>query len=393
MRILIAAGGTGGHVRPAIATAQAIIERMPSASVYFVTDGRPVAEKFFSQVKFGRELLFPDHDHAPKKSDLPAWFAAWRRARRLLRDFEPDVVVGLGGYPTFVLGLAALGNPFAAFLNLSLGRRAARPRFPSRAPQRPPLVLLEQNAHAGKAVKLLSRVANAILLALPEAKSAIAGDVVVETVGNPLPPEFSHAFPGRDAAMMQSLGLEPNRLTLAVLGGSQGARGVNEMVLAIRGELGLRFPELQILFLTGEADYEKVANAVAKDPAPHTVVRPFEHRMRAVYEAADVVVCRAGGTTLAELAVVGRPMAVVPYPYHRDRHQLRNAEAFARVGAAKIVEEGEGAAARLSAALLPWLTSSAERENAARAARTLGHPDAACVAARRILEIGGLDGA
>ncbi len=391
MRILLAAGGTGGHVTPAIATAQAIVERLPSASIVFVADGRPVAEKFFSRVSFGREHLFPDHVTAPKKHELLAWWAAFRRARALLRDFEPDVIAGFGGYPTFVLGLAALGSPVTALLRAWLGAPAPRlPAFPSRAPSRPPLVLLEQNAHPGKAVRFLAKNCAAVLLAMPDAKDHLRGGVRSEVVGNPLPAAFTSSPVKGKAEAASEFGLDPGRPTLLVCGGSQGARGVNRLVLGARAELCKRFPDLQILFISGDAEFEAVRREVQDNPQPQTIVLPFEHRMRLAYECADVVVCRAGGTTLAELAIVGRPMVVVPYPYHRDRHQSRNAEAFARVGAARIVEEGEGAPSKMLEALTNYLRDPGLRTSAAAAARTLGFPDAADRAAKRILEIGGL---
>lgn len=389
MRILLAAGGTGGHVTPAIAVAEAIVEAMPSASVLFVADGRPVAEKFFSRVRFGREHLFPRHTTAPRKHEVGAWFAAYRRARAILRDFEPDVVAGFGGYPTLIVGAATLGSPLAAIAAFATGRRAPRPKFPSRAPKRPPLVLLEQNAHPGKAVRWLRGVCDRVLLSFAAAGAHFRPDEPVEVTGNPLPAGFSGARPDERA---EGFGLESGRTTLLVLGGSQGARGVNRLLLAARPELRSRFPELQILFLAGDLDFETVRDEVRRTAGPPTVVLPFEHRMRAAYELADVVVCRAGGTTLAELAIVGRPMVVVPYPYHKDRHQLRNAEAFAQAGAATIVEEGDGADSKFIAAVSAWLSDAAARATAAASARTLGHPDAARVAARRILEAGGYDG-
>lgn len=388
MRILLAAGGTGGHVTPAIATAEAIVEALPSASVLFVADGRPVAEKFFSRVGFGREHLFPRHKTAPKLREVFAWIAAYRRARAVLRDFEPDVVVGFGGYPTMILGVAALGVPPAACLRFIASSRAPVPHFPSRAPKRPPIVLLEQNARPGRSVRFLRRVCDRVLLSFEDARAFLSEDGV-ELTGNPLP----RTFLGESTdARPEEFGLVPGKTTLLVLGGSQGARGVNRLLLATRAELGRRFPDLQILFIAGDLDFESVKQEVATTPGPPTVVLPFEHRMRRAYETADLVVCRAGGTTLAELAIIGRPMVVVPYPYHQDRHQLRNAEVFARVGAASIVEEGAGAENTFLEAVSRWLGDRGARDRASIAARTLGHPGAAATAARRILEIGGYSG-
>jgi UDP-N-acetylglucosamine--N-acetylmuramyl-(pentapeptide) pyrophosphoryl-undecaprenol N-acetylglucosamine transferase len=386
VRVLLAAGGTGGHVTPAIATAEAIVAALPSASVLFVTDGRPVAEKFFSRVRFGREHLFPDHTTAPKKSDVSAWFHAYRRARAILRDFEPDVVAGFGGYPTFIVGAAALGSPFVALARLATRTKSPSASFPSRAPRHPPLVLLEQNAHPGRAVKFFQGVSERVLLSFAAARERLDNQTITATTGNPLPASFSAGEVASDPA---SFGLEPGRPTLLVLGGSQGARGVNKLVLGARAELARQLPQVQILFIAGDLDYADVCAEVEKAPLPRTIVLPFEHRMREAYEIADLVVCRAGGTTLAELAIVGKPMVLIPYPYHKDHHQRHNAKAFADVGAATIVEEGNGASDAFRAALMRWLTNEAARERAVRAARTLGRPNAAHDAAEQILAIGG----
>lgn len=287
-----------------------------------------------------------------------------------------------------ILGFAALGGLPAACFRFLASSRAPVSQFPSRAPKRPPIVLLEQNARPGRSVRLLRRVCDRVLLSFEDARAFLSGDGI-ELIGNPLPRAFlGESTMGRP----EEFGLAAGKVTLLVLGGSQGARGVNKLMLATRAELGRRFPDLQILFIAGDLDFESVKQEVATSAGPPTVVLPFEHRMRQAYEVADLVVCRAGGTTLAELAIIGRPMVVVPYPYHKDRHQLRNAEAFARVGAATIVEEGAGAENVFLEAVSRWLADRGERERAGIAARTLGHPAAAKLAARRILEVGGHSG-
>lgn len=389
MRILLAAGGTGGHLRPALAVADALRRLEPAAELRFLTTGRPVVEKFFAGSSLAREALFPERQGAPRRLDVAAWWDAYRRTRRLLRSFAPDVVAGFGGYPTAIAGCAALSGflgPVSAACRILLGRpgRALGAADAGRRSRRPRLVLLEQNARPGRAVRLLARSASLVLLALPGAETRLPRKSAMLFTGNPLPCEFDEP---RDIAVdPREFLLEPGRPTLLVLGGSQGARGVNRMALEARPLLARSHPELQILLISGDTDYWEVNDRLRGEPLPRTVAVPFETRMRQAYQVADVVVARGGGTTLAELAVVGRPMVLVPYPHHRDRHQFANAAAFERAGAARVVPEGPGAAARLAEAVAGWLDDAAARRRAGERARTLWRPGAATRCAELILE-------
>ncbi len=367
-RVLIAAGGTGGHLRPALSCAEAVVRAEPAAAIHFATAGRPLDERFLGGRGFGITPLFPRLQRAPRKTELGAYAAAFFAARRLVRDFEPDVVVGAGGYVTLAAGLAALGAAPTAFLRAAAGLRGPLP-----------LVLLEQNALPGGAVRVLARSAAVILLAVDDARAHCRGARCVVT-GNPLAPEFSVDV----AADPAQFGLAHGKKTIVVLGGSQGARGVNEMMIAARRAFAAR-RDVQILHVAGDADVESVRAAVHAEPEPATIVVPFETRMRQAYEVADVVVARSGGTTLAELAAVGRPSVLVPYPHHKDGHQFANAAVFERAAAARVVPEGAGAADRLVAELLRFLDDPSAARSAAAAARSLGPRDAADRAAREIL--------
>ncbi len=377
MRVLLAAGGTGGHLRPAVATAEAILRARPDAEIVFLTAGRKVGERFFEGVDARREPLFAGREGYPAKRDLPAWSRAFARAREVGRRLAPDVVAGFGSYPTALAGLAGLGPAPIAVGRLLLRRRAG-----------PPLVLLDQNATAGKAVRTLAPIARKILLSFEAARADVDGlgaEVIV--TGNPLPRAFTHGdVPRRDPA---AWGLRADRPTVVCLGGSQGARAVNEMILAARGAVAAACPHAQIVLLTGEGEHDAVRRALAGEEGGEegaTIVAvPFETRMKELYAIADVVVARAGGTTLAELAILGRPLVLVPYPHSKDRHQFANARVFEEAGAARVVEQGEGAAERLAAALTAWLGDAAARDAAAEAARGLGAPDAAERCAAEIL--------
>lgn len=374
MRLLFAAGGTGGHLRPAIALAEAVLERDPCASICFATSGREVDDRFLDGSPYGRVALFDRGGGAPSRANVPLLARAFGRARRLLRDFEPDVVVGFGGY-VGALGCAAALRPAARVLG---SRLIGRPRR-----GRTPIVLLEQNARAGWPVRWLHPHADRVLLSLPEAARDLSHDRF-EVTGNPLPASL---LKGGGAPDPRDFGLEPGRRTLLVLGGSQGARGVNRMLLAARPLLANQCPELQIALLSGPLDYPDVAAALKRDPGPPTVAWPFESRMRELYELSDLVVARAGGTTLSELALVGRALVLVPYPHHRDGHQFENARVFQRAGAAVVCPEGADGPRALARAVTGLVRDPAARDRAAAACRSLGRPDAAKRSAEIVVDV------
>lgn len=370
-RVLIAAGGTGGHVYPALATAQAILRIEPTAQIKFLTSGQRSGESALDASSFPCEPLFPGRVHAPGKWNVPAYVGAAMRARRVVAEFRPDVVAGFGGYLTLCAGVAALGPLPLALLRLALGRRAE-----------PALVVFEQNVRVGKAVSVLKDAAARIVLAFPilDPERLPPGRVSVE--GNPLRADFD----AEASVDPTAFGLEPDRPTVVALGGSQGARGVNRMVLGMRAELLRRCPGVQILMLTGAVDHAAVSDEIARTPEPRTVAVPFESRMNDVLRLADVVVARAGATTLSEVARIGKPLALVPYPYG-DRHQFDNARLFERVGGAAIVEEGDGAAVRLLHVVARWLVDPAARAAAAEKSRSLHRADAASRCAQLVLQL------
>ena len=344
----------------------------PDAEIAFLTAGRSVGEHFFAGTDWPRHPLFPGEKAYPKRADVATWLGAFARARTVLSDFRPDVVAGFGSYPTALAAVARLGPlPLAV------------PRFLVRSRRGPPLVLLEQNAIPGRSVRWLAPAAEKVLLAFEVAAVELPRVREAVVTGNPLPRAFTHGeTPPFDVARY---GLTAGRPTIVGLGGSQGARGVNEMILAARGELGTRWPDAQVLLLTGEGEHDAVRQAVDQSTGVPIALIPFSHEMKAIYAFADVIVARAGGTTLAELAIVGRPAALVPYPYAADDHQTANARVFEQAGAARIVAQGDAAPQRLLDAIAPWMDDAAARTTAGDAARAMGRSDAAARCAAELV--------
>jgi len=358
-RVLVAAGGTGGHVVPGLALARTIVEREPAATVTFAGTSRGIETRVVPEAGYALDLLpvLPLSRRLSVETVLApfAALAGTVAAWRLIRRRRVDVVAGMGGYVTLPVALAA--------------RLAGVP-----------VVLHEQNAVAGLANKLAVRVASRVALGVAEAASSFpAGKTVV--VGNPVRPELLRLDRAAlRAEALAAFGLEPGRRTLLVFGGSQGARRVNQAVTAATAS----WPHpwgMQILHACGRRDEAAVREAwqAANPEARGLVVRvtPFVDRMDLAYAAADLALTRAGAMTLAELTVVGMPAVMVPLPHATNDHQRGNARAAADAGGALVVEDGDLDGPALAAAVAPLLSDPGTLARMGRAMLSLAYPRAA----------------
>ncbi|MBZ0152673.1 MAG: UDP-N-acetylglucosamine--N-acetylmuramyl-(pentapeptide) pyrophosphoryl-undecaprenol N-acetylglucosamine transferase, partial [Planctomycetes bacterium] len=315
-RVCLVSGGTGGHLMPALVLARAMRGRghLP----LLVTEGREVEREILRrELPDVREVRLPPA--ARVRLALPIWLVrATFAARRLLREHGIDDVVITGGRPSVPVGLAAR----------SLGL---------------PLYLLEQNAVMGRANRWLQRFARRVYQGLPFAHQGLPFAAVPSAggagerrrfvlTGTPLRSGIGSISRAEARAM---LGLDDEAPVVLVTGGSQGAQSLNQIVP--RALLALDRP-LQVLHLAGMGRDEAVRVLYAGGRlVAH--VRPVALDMDRMLAAADLVICRGGGTTVAELAAVGRPAVIVPYPHHKDRQQLHNARVLADRGAAIVIEE------------------------------------------------------
>ena len=351
---VIAGGGTAGHVLPGISIGQEIVSRgAPPHAVHFVGGTRGIETRLVAEAGFGLTAL-PGRGLQRRLtvSNVAAAIGlarAFVQALFVLRRRRPAVVVGLGGYASAACGAAA-------------------------ALLRVPLVIAEQNAVPGLANRLLSRFAAGAATAFE------AIDLPGATwTGNPVRPAVLAAdrSAGR-AAARAALGVDDHRRLVAVFGGSLGARRINEAV-AGAVQLWQSRRDLHIRHITGQRDYDDVSRRVSWNSEVEVSydLVAYEENMAAVYEAADLVVSRAGATTVAELAAVGMPAVLVPLPGAPGDHQTANAQRLVAAGGAVMVSDAELDAARLAAEVDRLLTDPGRLVAMASAAGALARPDAA----------------
>lgn len=372
MRVLIAAGGTGGHIYPGITIAQLLKERHPQAEILFVGTARGLEADLVPRAGFDFAAI-PAH-YLRRRLSLDVLRTGWTaikglaEARRIVGRFRPHAAVGTGGYVSGPAMLAALLH-------------------------RVPVVLQEQNAFPGLTNRLLGRWAARVALGHPDAAVHFGRRTRVVVTGNPIRREVvtRSRAQGREA-----LGLEPDRPTVLVFGGSQGTRSINQALVDAAPELMAELG-VQILHQTGQAGFAGVVAEARRrrqqyglpekpgeqDGSDQRVVlarwhlMPFIHDMPSAYAAADVVVSRAGALTLAEITARGLPALLVPYPFAAEGHQEANARALARAGAAVVVRDEELDGPRLARELTALLSDSRRLAAMSEASRQLGRPDAA----------------
>lgn len=347
-------GGTGGHVFPGIAVAERARERFPDCEIVFFRTGRTVEDRAFAGRDFEVRIL---ELGAPGRRPS-GWLRYGRGVSRGARAIR-----------------ARLGRGrWAAF---GLGGYASVPGILAARARRVPLILLEQNRVAGRANLLLAPFAAAVACSFPDTRIRPGRRAVT---GNPVRREVLRA-----AAARRARPADGARRTVLVVGGSQGAHGLNE---ALRRALpGLRDLAEKIRFthLAGDADKEDMEKAY-REEGFEAEVYGYSERLPELMARADLAIGRAGGTTLAEIAVVGLPAILVPYPYHRDLHQRRNAEAFVEAGAARILEERDLDAGSLRK-LFDETLAPGTLEAMERGAFALARPEAADAVLDLALEV------
>jgi UDP-N-acetylglucosamine--N-acetylmuramyl-(pentapeptide) pyrophosphoryl-undecaprenol N-acetylglucosamine transferase len=351
MRVLIAGGGTGGHLFPGVAIAEEIRARDPSAEVTFVGTRRGIEARVLPDLGWPLELIevsgLKTVGAAGAMRGMFRLPRALLQARRLIKKHRPDAVIGVGGYASGPVVLAARMRGI-------------------------PTAICEQNSIPGLTNKLLGRFVRAVFLSFDESRRFFKPKKILMT-GNPVRRDLVQKLlaPGPAAA--------PDRVHVLVCGGSQGAVAVNELASAALAALAKSHP-LAITHQTGEKDLEATRAryaAAGVDATCHAFIKD----MAAAYLTADLIIGRAGATTVAELAIAGKPAIFIPYPFAADNHQELNAREMAAKGAALMFKQSELTADKLAAALRPLLADANKRAEMGAAMKSLARPQAAAAVA------------
>jgi UDP-N-acetylglucosamine--N-acetylmuramyl-(pentapeptide) pyrophosphoryl-undecaprenol N-acetylglucosamine transferase len=312
MNAVIACGGTGGHLFPGIAVAEVLRERGHEV-LLFVSEKEIDSLALSTRSQFRFEKLptigLPSIYSPAIFGFLRRFAESLSRCRAHYQNFQPQVVLGMGGFTSTAPILAGRMRGVATLLH-------------------------ESNAIPGKANRLAAKMVRAVLLGFKEC-AAFFPKVQTEVTGTPIRNELQRL--DRQSARLK-LGLDANVTTMLVMGGSQGASGINQLV--VKSLPFLRETHLQVVHLTGARDEKLATESYRREHIP-SFVAPFHHHMEEVYSAADFAIARSGAASLAELASFELPTVLIPFPYAADDHQTRNAEIFARGGAAFVLKESD----------------------------------------------------
>ena len=361
-KVIISGGGTGGHIFPAIAIANAVKELLPDAEILFVGANGRMEMKRVPEAGFkikGLDIYGLQRKLTVKNIienlKLPfRLYRSTRQAKKIIKDFQPDIAVGVGGY-------------------------ASAPTLNVAASMKIPTLIQEQNSYPGITNKLLAKKATAICTAysglerfFPEGKIIKTGNPVRKDILNPVNKKEGYEY----------FGLDENKKTVAVIGGSLGSKTINESVAGFAKELSDK--NIQMLWQTGEYYYENLSQAY---PDLNGVkIMAFVSRMDYLYAIADIVISRAGALALSELCVVGKPCILIPSPNVAEDHQTKNAKALSSVGAAQLVADNK-AKEELKDAVFALIDDDFRCDDMREKIQKLAQPDAAKEIAKVIVKL------
>ena len=361
-RIVVSGGGTGGHIYPAIGIANALLKLDSEIEIVFIGGADRLESTIVPQ--HGFRFLAISVAGFPRKLTWK-WFPVLGKvgfgvmqSLRLLKNLNPSIAVGTGGY---------VSGPvlFAASLRGI------------------PTVIQDQNAVPGLTNRLLGRCAKAAYLSFETAARRFP-DRIVQITGNPIRPTIT-SFE-RTLATYEKFGLDPARKTVCVMGGSQGAHTINQVVMAALGDLTPLHEQVQIIHQTGKLDYKEVQSSYSNSRLRH-LVRPYFDPVEEVYSIADLMVCRAGGMTVSEVTACGIAAIFIPLPAMAGNNQRLNAKAVEDHGGCILLEQSTLRGTDLAGEITDLLADSARLRKMADASRALGNPQASEDIAKSIYTI------
>ncbi len=362
LRVIISGGGTGGHIFPAVSIANAIRELRPDAKILFVGAlGRMEMQRVPAAGYEIKGLPICGFDRKNLFKNIVVLFKIWKSqqmAKKIIKDFQPQVAIGVGGY-------------------------ASGPTLNKAASMGIPCLIQEQNSYAGVTNKLLAKKAEKICVAYDGMERFFPADKIVKT-GNPVRQSLLETTASREDAV-RSFGLDPNKKTILLVGGSLGARTINESVMQ---HLDLvRQSDVQFVWQTGKYYHGQIMEQLEKEGKPdNLIVTDFISDMGAAYKAADLVISRAGASSISEFCLIGKPVILVPSPNVAEDHQTKNAMALVNVNAALYVKDSE-APAQLLALAVETVNDQARLESLKENILKLALPDSAAIIAKEVIRL------
>lgn len=359
MRLIVAGGGTGGHLFPGIAVAEEFLARSADNEVLFVGTERGIEARVLPHLGYRLELIgaagIRGKSGFAQLKGMAMLMHAYSQSRKILKAFQPDLVLGVGGYASGPLVLASRGLQIPRFIH-------------------------EQNAIPGLTNKVLSMVAEQVFVSLDESSKYFPRHKTLVT-GNPLRRQILQAIEAPGAQ------LRDEKRRLLVFGGSGGAHSINMAMTKVLPHLSELMDRMEIRHQTGEKDVEAVTQAY-KEHGFQGEVTPFINDMAAAYRWADLIVCRAGATTIAEITACGKACIFIPFPHATDDHQRKNAEALLKKGAGFMLTEIELTPERLAGMIRELVNDPERLETVGRCARSLARTDAAKVIVDEMVKTG-----
>ena len=353
---VIAGGGTGGHLFPGIAVAKELDNRFENAEILFVIGRERKESNILSNYGYqARSIDVEGLKGRGWKKVVSVLFklpkSIWQSAS-VINEFSPDLVLGMGGYSSGPMCLAA------KFLGI-------------------PTAIHEQNSYPGLTNRLLSRLVDRVFISLEESRMHFRGGSVFLT-GNPVREEL---FSDRRVERK-----EGDRFTILVVGGSQGARAINEAVAESLLYLNRKGKNPEVIHQTGDKDYIRVKDDY-RARGTKVEVTPFIQDMTKAYKRADIVVSRAGATTIFELAALGKPSVLIPYPYAANQHQEINARSLVRAGGAEMILQKDLTGERLARLLAGYMDERSALKRMGEQARKMGRRDAAKIIVDQLMDV------
>ena len=361
IKVIISGGGTGGHIFPAISIANAIKEQIPSAEILFVgAEGRMEMQRVPDAGYEIKGLPICGFDRKNLLKNIKVLFKIWksqRMAKKIIKDFQPNVVVGVGGY-------------------------ASGPTLNQAASMHIPCLIQEQNSYAGVTNKLLAQKVAKVCVAYEGMERFFPADKIIMT-GNPVRQALLQTSISKEDAK-KSFGLNPDRRTILFVGGSLGARTVNESIL---NHLDLiKSSDVQVIWQTGKYYSASIAEQLKGQDIPNLYVSDFIKDMGTAYKAADLVVSRAGASSISEFCLLGIPVILVPSPNVAEDHQTKNAMALVNKNAALYVKDAEAKDTLLKLAI-DTVCDSDKLLSLSKNIKTMALPDSAKIIADEVIKL------